>query len=69
MVIMVELDEEILALAAEELGSSTNEETVNAALALVAGRRARIEAMFDDPYALGAGPDIHDEYVMRGSRL
>jgi Arc/MetJ family transcription regulator len=69
MVIMVELDEEILALAAEELGSSTNEETVNAALALVAGRRARIEAMFDDPYALGAGPDIHNEYVMRGSRL
>jgi Arc/MetJ family transcription regulator len=69
MVIMVELDEEILAQAAEELGSSTNEETINAALALVASRRARIEAMFDDPYALGAGPDIHDEYVMRGSRL
>jgi Arc/MetJ family transcription regulator len=69
MVIMVELDEEILAQAAEELGSSTNEETISAALALVASRRARIEAMFDDPYALGAGPDIHDEYVMRGSRL
>jgi Arc/MetJ family transcription regulator len=69
MVIMVELDEEILAQAAEELGSSTNEETINAALALVASRRSRIEAMFDDPFALGAGPDIHDEYVMRGSRL
>ena len=69
MVIMVELNEENLAQAAEELGTSTNEETVNAALALVAGRRARIEAMFDDPFALGTGPDISDEYVMRGSRL
>jgi hypothetical protein len=58
MVIMVELNEENLAQAAEELGTSTNEETV-----------ARIEAMFDDPFALGTGPDISDEYVMRGSRL
>lgn len=69
MVTMVDLDEETLALAAEELGTSSHEETVNAALALVAGRRARIEAMFDDPYALGTGPDMTDEYVMRGARL
>lgn len=69
MVIMVELDDEALALAAQELGTTTDEETVNAALTLVAGRRARLEAMFDDPFALGTGPDIGDEYVMRGSRL
>lgn len=69
MLITVDLDDEAVALAAEELGTSTKEETVKAALALVAGRRARIEAMFDDPYALGTGPDMGDEYVMRGARL
>lgn len=69
MVIMLELDDEALAQAAEELGTEPGEATVNAALALVAGRRARMEAMFDDPYALGTGPDMGDEYVMRGARL
>jgi Arc/MetJ family transcription regulator len=65
---MIDLDEEALALAAKELGTTTKKDTVNAALEFVAGRRRRIEQLLDDPYAFGVGPDITDSEVMRTAR-
>ncbi len=65
---MIDLDDEALAAAAAELGTTTKKDTVNAALAFVVGRRRRIEKLLDDPYALGVGPDITDAAVMRGAR-
>lgn len=65
---VIDLDDEVLALAAKELGTTTKKDTVNAALAFVAQRRRRIDALLDDPYALGAGPDIDDPDVMAHAR-
>jgi Arc/MetJ family transcription regulator len=65
---MIDVNDEALALAAKELGTVTKKDTVNAALEFVARRRERIEALLDDPYALGVGPDIADQEVMRGAR-
>lgn len=65
---MIDLDDEALALAAKELGTTTKKDTVNAALAFVADRRRRIDALLDDPHAFGVGPDIADPEVMRGAR-
>jgi Arc/MetJ family transcription regulator len=65
---MIDLNDEDLALAAKELGTTTKKDTVNAALNFVAGRRRRIEQLLNDPYALGVGPDITDQEVMRQAR-
>jgi Arc/MetJ family transcription regulator len=65
---MIDLDDEALAAAAAELGTSTKKDTVNAALAFVAERRRRMEELLDEPFALGVGPDITDPDVMRGAR-
>lgn len=65
---MIDLDDEALALAARELGTATKKDTVNAALAYVVERRRRIDTLLDDPYALGVGPDITDDEVMRQAR-
>jgi Arc/MetJ family transcription regulator len=65
---MVDLDDEALALAARELGTTTKKDTVNAALRFVAQRRRRIEQLLDDPHALGLGPDIGDPEIMRQAR-
>jgi Arc/MetJ family transcription regulator len=65
---MIDLNDDALELAAKELGTTTKKDTVNAALEFVAGRRRRIEQLLDDPYALGAGPDIADAEVMREAR-
>ncbi|HEY2688863.1 MAG TPA: type II toxin-antitoxin system VapB family antitoxin [Streptosporangiaceae bacterium] len=65
---MVDLDDEALALAAKELGTTTKKDTVNAALRFVAQRRRRIEQLLDDPHALGLGPDIGDPEIMRQAR-
>ncbi len=65
---MIDIDEDSLAQAARELGTTTKKDTVNAALAFVAGRQSRIEQLLDDPYALGVGPDIADPDVMRQAR-
>jgi Arc/MetJ family transcription regulator len=65
---MIDLNDDALALAARELGTTTKKDTVNAALEFVAGRRRRIEQLLDDPYALGVGPDIADAEVMRQAR-
>lgn len=68
MRITIEVNGEALALAAKELGTSTQEDTVNAALEFVASRHRRVEPSRDDPYALGVGPDIADPEVMRHAR-
>lgn len=65
---MIDVDDEALALAAKELGTTTKKDTVNAALEFVAHRRRRIEQLLDDPYALGVGPDISDPDIMRQAR-
>jgi Arc/MetJ family transcription regulator len=65
---MIDLDDEVLALAAKEFGTTTKKDTVNAALAFVAERRRRIDALLEDPYALGVGPDIGDVEVMARAR-
>jgi Arc/MetJ family transcription regulator len=65
---MIDLDEEALALAAKELGTTNKKDTVNAALVFVANRRRRIEQLLDDPYAFGVGPDIGDQEIMRQAR-
>lgn len=65
---MIDIDDEALELAARELGTTTKKDTVNAALAFVAGRRRRIEELLGNPLALGVGPDIGDEEVMRRAR-
>jgi len=65
---MIDIDDAALALAARELGTTTKKDTVNAALAFVADRRRRIDALLDDPYAFGTGPDITDPEIMRQAR-
>jgi Arc/MetJ family transcription regulator len=65
---MIDLDDDALRLAAIELGTKTKKDTVNAALEFVAHRRRRIDALLDDPYALGVGLDIADPEVMRQAR-
>jgi Arc/MetJ family transcription regulator len=65
---MIDVDDDALARAAAELGTATKKDTVNAALAFVAERRRRIDAVLDAPYALGIGPDISDADVMGGAR-
>jgi Arc/MetJ family transcription regulator len=65
---VIDLNDEALALAAKELGTTTKKDTVNAALEFVARRRRRIEALLDDPRAFGVGSDIADPEVMQQAR-
>jgi len=65
---VIDLNDEALALAAKELGTTTKKDTVNAGLEFVARRRRRIEALLDDPRAFGVGSDIADPEVMRQAR-
>jgi Arc/MetJ family transcription regulator len=65
---MIDVDDDALELAARELGTTTKKDTVNAALALAAGRRRRVEELLSDPLALGVGSDIGDDEIMRGAR-
>lgn len=62
------IDPDDVALAARDLGTTTEKDTVNAALAFVANRRQRIEQLLDDPYVLGVGPDVTDPDIMRQAR-
>ena len=62
----IDLDDDKLAAAARELGTSSKIDTVNAALAFVAERRKRSEA-FADPLIWGS-PDLTDPDVRAGAR-
>ena len=65
---MIDLDDDALAQAAEELGTTTKKDTVNLALRYTADRRRRIEELLDGPHALGVGSDIDDAEVMGQAR-
>lgn len=62
---MIDVDDEALARAAKELGTTTKRDTVNTALRFAAERRRRVEELLDDPFALGVGADISDPDVMK----
>jgi Arc/MetJ family transcription regulator len=62
----IDLDDEQLAAAARELGTTSKVETVNAALAYVAQRRRRAEAL-DDP-AIWGSADLADPEVRAEAR-
>lgn len=64
---IIDIDDDLLAAAQTELGTSTKKDTVNQALRYVAERKARARAIFDDPYFLG-GADLTDAEVMSGAR-
>jgi hypothetical protein len=62
----IEIDDDFLAGAARELGTSTKVDTVNAALAFVAKRHQLAQA-FDDPTIWG-GPDLADPAIRKAAR-
>lgn len=62
----IDIDDERLAEAARELGTSSKVDTVNEALRFVAERRRRAAA-FDDPLVFGS-PDLADEKVRAEAR-
>ncbi len=62
----IEIDDEALAGAARELGTSTKVDTVNAALAFVAKRHQLAQA-FDDPSIWGS-PDLGDPKIRKAAR-
>ncbi len=64
---MLDVDDDLLAAAAAELGTKTKRDTVNAALRLVAERRNLLNEILQDPLLLG-GSDLDDEDVMKGAR-
>ena len=65
---MIDLDDEALARAARELGTTTKKDTVNSALAFVAARRRRVDQLLDGAHGLGVGQDIGDADVMEQAR-
>lgn len=62
----IDIDDEQLAAAARELGTTSKVDTVNAALTYVASRRQRTAA-FDDP-AIWGSPDLADPSVRAQAR-
>jgi hypothetical protein len=65
---VIDLDDEALAAAARELGTSTKKDTVNAALSFVANRSHRVAAVLDAAHSFGVGRDIGDVDVMSAAR-
>lgn len=64
----IELDEEALAAAARELGTTTKKDTVNAALRLVAQRGERVTRLLEESNPLFGGPDLDNPEIMLGAR-
>jgi Arc/MetJ family transcription regulator len=62
----IEIDDDQLAAAARELGTTSKVDTVNAALAYVAARRRRAEA-FEDPLIWG-GDELADPQLRAQAR-
>jgi hypothetical protein len=65
---IIDLDDEALALAAQELGTTTRSDTVNAALNLVANRRRRRRRPADRrgrraPWRRGPAHDADFEHI------
>lgn len=70
----VDLDDELVAAAAHELGTTTKKDTIHAALRLAAHRADRTRSLLeipegDDRYlSIGVGPDVADPDVMDEAR-
>lgn len=62
----IDIDDDALAAAGRELGTTTKVDTVNAALAYVADRRRRAAA-FDDPAVWGS-PELADPDLRAAAR-
>ena len=62
----IEIDDEALAGAARELGTTTKVDTVNAALAFVA-KRHQLARSFDDPSMWGS-PELSDPKIRKTAR-
>ena len=61
---LVDIDDEALAAAARELGTSTKVETVNRALAEIAARPHRVAALDE---LREAADDLGDRQIMNGA--
>lgn len=64
---MIDIDDDALKAAARELGTTTKKDTVNAALAFVAGRGARAARQVNNAFDFW-GQDIGDPAVMKDAR-
>jgi Arc/MetJ family transcription regulator len=62
--VTIDLDDEALEGAADELGTTSEVDTVNTALRTVAGRRERVEAL---DRILSRIDDLDDPEVMKGA--
>jgi Arc/MetJ family transcription regulator len=65
---VIDLDDELMAAAATELGTTTKKDTVNQALKFVADRRKRARAITGNARLIGWGEDIGDPAVMKDAR-
>lgn len=54
MRIVIEIDDELLEVAAAELGTGTTPDTVNEALRQIAARTARARAVLEEGFSLAA---------------
>lgn len=71
----IDIDDDLLELARQELGTTTKKDTVNEALRIVVIRRKRLRTLADgseddgNPYAhLGLGADITNPEIMKDAR-
>jgi Arc/MetJ family transcription regulator len=62
----IDIDEELLERAAQELGTTKKVDTVTEALTFFANRR-RLAAAFDDPLIWGS-PELRDPSVRKAAR-
>jgi Arc/MetJ family transcription regulator len=60
---LVDIDDQALADAAEELGTKTKKDTINTALREIAARRARMAEL--EFWLQGGSPDLADPEVMK----
>lgn len=72
----IDIDDDLLEEARQELGTHTKKDTVNEALRIAVIRRRRLRALMasqngddDNPYAhLGVGADITNPEIMKAAR-
>lgn len=64
---MVDIDDDLLAAAAAELGTTTKKDTVNAALAYVTDRASRAQKQINSAFDFW-GEDITDPEIMKQAR-
>ena len=65
---MIHLEDDALAMAAHELGTTTKTDAVSSALTFVTGRRQQVDRTRHDDAAFGVGQAIGNPEVMRQAR-